>query len=889
MNTASDAAAAQQQTDALLRAQNRILELIVVDAPLHDVLTAVALAIEEQAAGTAVVSIFLMDQDGLCLRLGAAPSLPDSFNRAVDGIQIKAGVGTCADAAARATVSITPDISAAAGWMGLAHYPEAEGLKAAWSMPILSSQRRVLGTIGTYFRERREPSARERQIVEVHCRTAALAIERFDAANAAALSRDRMELVVGSAEVGIWYCPLPFDRLIWDERVKSHFHLDPAAEVTIATFYERLHPDDRERTRAAIEQSIATRLPYDIDYRTISADGKHTKWIRAVGRTFYDERGKPIQFDGVTLDITVRKATEEHLKRTADELHRHVDTLAGLQEVSLALAWSKDTDEIVQKATDTATQATGAQFGAFFYNVVKPSGEQYMLYTLSGVPRSAFEQFPMPRNTAVFSPTFNGEGVVRSADITLDARYGKNAPHKGMPAGHLPVRSYLAVPVKTRAGQVIGGLFFGHSAVDVFDEESERFAVGMAAQAAIALDNARLYETLLRSEEAERAARTAAEHAGRLKDDFLATLSHELRTPLNAILGWTQLLKIVGNDPERRERGIEVIENNARSQSQLISDLLDISRITAGKMRLEVQRVALPGVIEAALESVRPAADAKGVRLQTVIEPLVDDVHGDPGRLQQVIWNLLANAVKFTPKGGRVQTVLARVNSHVEVRVSDTGQGIAPDFLPHLFERFTQADSSSTREHSGLGLGLALVKQLVEMHGGAVRATSDGLGLGATFVVELPLAILHQEPESSRVHPHSYAAPAQIRDVRLNGLRLLIVDDEPEAVEMTQQLLEAYGASVTSAISADAAIELLRVERFDLIVSDIGMPRKDGYLFIQEVRREGHQLPAAALTAFARSEDRTRALLAGYQALVTKPVEPAELLATIISLTGHAM
>jgi CheY-like chemotaxis protein/nitrogen-specific signal transduction histidine kinase len=389
--------------------------------------------------------------------------------------------------------------------------------------------------------------------------------------------------------------------------------------------------------------------------------------------------------------------------------------------------------------------------------------------------------------------------------------------------------------------------------------------------------------------EREQAARAAAEQAGRMRDEFLATLSHELRTPLNAILGWTHILSKGLDDRERAQRGIEVIERNARVQTQLISDLLDVSRITTGKLRLDVQRVELPVVIDAALEAVRPAADAKGVRLQTVIEPVVEPVHGDPSRLQQIIWNLVSNAVKFTPKGGRVQVVLARVNSHVEIRVSDTGEGIDAKFLPHLFRRFTQADASASREHTGLGLGLALVKQLAEMHGGRVAAASEGRGKGATFVVELPLAIIHtQAEEERRVHPHTFAPRLAIDAPRLDGIRVLVVDDEGDALEMTRHVLEHYGATVETAGSADAALASLGERRFDALLSDIGMPRKDGFQFITEARRAGHRLPAAALTAFARSEDRTRALMSGYQAHVAKPVEPAELVATIVSLTGRS-
>jgi signal transduction histidine kinase/PAS domain-containing protein len=869
-----DPSTAEQKSDSLLKAHISALERSAAGAPLKEILASLALTIEDQAPGRALVAIFLVERDREHLQLVAAPNLPADFQRALDGTGIL-------DASAAAL-----DVSTVEDWKDAG--APGKVLRSAWSVPISSAQGELLGTINIYFRENREPTDREHRIAEVMRRTATLAIEQQAARDAAERSRDRMQLVVRSAEVGVWYCPLPFDKLIWDDRVKAHFHLPPDAEVTIDTFYERLHPDDRERTRASIEQSIAAHTYYDINYRTISADGQRTKWIRAVGSTFYDEADNPIQFDGVTVDISAQKAIEEDLQNTGAELKRHVATLASLSEINLTLASSTDTGEIVQRATDAATHATGAQFGAFFYNVIRADGEQYMLYSLSGGPREAFDRFPMPRNTAIFAPTFTGEAVVRSADITKDPRYGKNAPRKGMPEGHLPVRSYLAVPVKSRSGEVIGGLFFGHSQVDVFDQESERFAVGLAAQAAIALDNARLYQDLRRSEEAERAARATAERAGRLKDEFLATLSHELRTPLNAILGWTHLLRLSGDDAERRERGVEVIERNARAQTQLISDLLDISRISAGKMRLDVQRVELPNVIDAALEVVRPAAEAKGVRLQTVVEPMTDAVHGDPGRLQQIIWNLLSNAVKFTPRDGRVQVVLARVNSHVELRVSDTGQGIASEFLPHLFERFTQADASTTREQTGLGIGLALVKQLVEMHGGKVSAVSDGVGKGATFVVDLPLAILHGTGEAPRIHPHTFAAPGGMVEVNLQGLRVLVVDDEPDALEVTQRLLQASGAQVVTALSADSAMAMLELERFDILISDIGMPRKDGYAFIREVRDSGHKLPAAALTAFARSEDRTRALMQGYQAHVTKPVEPAELLATILSLSGRS-
>ena len=401
-------------------------------------------------------------------------------------------------------------------------------------------------------------------------------------------------------------------------------------------------------------------------------------------------------------------------------------------------------------------------------------------------------------------------------------------------------------------------------------------------------------ERLLQSEQA---ARADAERASRMKDEFLATLSHELRTPLNAILGWAQILS-TGSDhsPEDIREGLGTIQRNARVQTQIIEDLLDMSRIISGKVRLDVQRTDVAPVVRAAVETVTPAADAKSIRLQVVLDPHAGLVSGDPNRLQQVFWNLLSNAIKFTPKGGRIQVLLERVNSHLEVSVIDTGEGIAPEFLPHVFDRFRQADASTTRRHGGLGLGLALAKQLIELHGGSIRAKSLGLGHGATFTVSLPLTVVHPEPEPEmeRRHPRSGPVSATADDMcpRLGGVKVLVVDDEPDARALVKRLLEDCDAAVTTASSVQEALECLRADRPDVLISDIGMPGEDGYALIRRVRalaaERGGNLPAIALTAYARSEDRTRSILAGYQMHVAKPVEPSELIATVASLAGRA-
>ncbi|HEV2861049.1 MAG TPA: PAS domain S-box protein, partial [Pyrinomonadaceae bacterium] len=383
----------------------------------------------------------------------------------------------------------------------------------------------------------------------------------------------------------------------------------------------------------------------------------------------------------------------------------------------------------------------------------------------------------------------------------------------------------------------------------------------------------------------EKKARAAAEEASRLKDEFLATVSHELRTPLTAILGWAHMLRTGQLDANLAAGAFDKIERNARAQAQLIDDLLDVSRAISGKLRLDVRPVDPNSFIEAAVEAVRPGAEAKGVRVQKVIDTGLVTVSGDPVRLQQVVWNLLSNAVKFTPRGGRIQVKLERVSSHVEIAVSDTGAGIDPEFLPYVFDRFRQADGTTTRAHGGLGLGLSIVRHIVELHGGTVMAESAGEGQGATFTVLLPVAPVYApERSEGRVRPAARdTPPAFDRPERLDGLRVLVVDDEPDTLGMLKAGLGRCGAEVATAGSATEALAMLSESPPDLLISDIGMPDEDGYALIRKVRalaaERGGRVPAIALTAYARAEDRLQALQAGYQMHVAKPVELTELAA----------
>jgi PAS domain S-box-containing protein len=679
-----------------------------------------------------------------------------------------------------------------------------------------------------------------------------------------------------------------------------------AEDLRTRTFLDITHPDDVNASRDAMRQLLDGSISaLSFEKRYVRKDGAEV-WSCTTVSLLGGPDGHPQRFIGVIEDVSGRKRAEAALQDEARMLEL-------LNRTSQTLGATLDVRALLQLVTDTATELSGAQFGAFFYNVREaaprhdahdasaPAAEHdaFELYTLSGAPREAFEKFGKPRATALFGPTFRGEAIIRCDDVRQDPRYGQNAPHSGMPSGHLPVRSYMAVPVRSLAGEALGMMLFGHPQPGVFTERAERLVTGVAAQAGMALDNARLYEMAQKAAEdrralleSERAARNVAERMSEMKGEFLATLSHELRTPLNAIVGWAQILRTRPSDAAQIAKGLETIERNARVQAQLIEDLLDMSRITSGKLRLDVQRLHPASVIEAAVETLRTAADAKGIRLEKSIDPSAGPISADPGRLQQVMWNLLSNAIKFTPRGGRVQVLLQRINSHVELSVADTGCGVKPEFMPHLFERFRQSDNSTTRRHSGLGLGLSIVKSLVELHGGTVTAMSPGEDQGTTVIVHLPLTVVYQPEDEGRTHPSPLpAAPADFVSMELAGLTVLVVDDQPDARELILRVLEDCSAHVVTAASADEAVPLVESARPDVLVTDIGMPGADGYELLRRVRElgadRGGRVPAIALTAFARSEDRTRALRSGFMVHVSKPVDPSELVATVAAVAGR--
>ncbi len=689
-------------------------------------------------------------------------------------------------------------------------------------------------------------------------------------------SDKRLRLAVEAAKLGTWdFNPVTGD-LKWNEHSKAMFGLPLEAAVSNETFLAGLHPEDREQTDKNVQRALNPESggEFDTEYRTVGIEDGIERWVRAKGRAFFDDNNRAVRFIGTMLDVTERKQSEKALiERT------HLAELNA--EVGLALTRSDSLDDILRYCAEAMVGHLDAAFARIWTlnseeNVLELQASAGMYTHLDGphgrVPVGEFkigkiaqERRPHLTNDVIGDPRVGDqewakrEGMVAFAGYPLlveDHLHGVIAMFARKPLTKVTLQG-----MKSMANAVALGIQRKRA-----EAEREQFLAG------------------------EQEARKEAEAANRLKDEFLATVSHELRTPLTAVIGWVHLLRGGQLDERRAPHALETIERNARSQAQLIDDLLDVSRIITGKLRLDVRQVDPHSFIEAAIEAVHPAAAAKNVRIQKVLDTGVVSVAGDPARLQQVIWNLLSNAIKFTPKGGRVQVRLERINSHIEIAVSDTGAGINLEFLPHVFDRFRQADQTTTRHQGGLGLGLAIVRHLVELHGGTVHAESPGEGQGATFKVKLPVIPIYQgDGMDERTHPASRDTLSSFDcPERLDGLKVLVVDDEADTRELLKVGISQCGAEVTTAASAQEALEVIEKARPEILISDIGMPDEDGYELIKKVRAlpadGGGRVPAIALTAYARTEDRLRALRAGYQMHVTKPVELSELVAVIASL-----
>jgi PAS domain S-box-containing protein len=706
---------------------------------------------------------------------------------------------------------------------------------------------------------------------------------------------EQRRLALNSARLGWWSLNLATSEVVWDERFKKIFGVEQDS-LAFDQIMAIIHPEDRDKVRAAVQATLDSpeNLPYSVEARVIHPDGT-LHWVDSrgeVNRTFGDA-GSVVSLVGTVADITQRKQNAEALlertrlaelnadvgqaltsrtQETGDMLSLCARAMVEHLDAAFARIWTVDENE----------QVLELQASEGLYTHLDGPHSRVPIGQLK-IGRIALERLPHLTNQVIGDPLVADQRWARREGMVAFAGYPLIVEDRLIGVAAIFARKQL-----------------NPATLDALASASHAIALGIERKRGED-ERARLLHN-------EQQARQLAESTNRIKDEFLSTLSHELRTPLQAIIGWSHLLNSGQLDQSEVGQALETIERNAHAQVQLVEDLLDVSRIITGKLRLQVQPVDPGEVALAAVEAVRPTAQAKNIRLQLLIDPDAGPVSGDFNRLQQVLWNLLTNAVKFTPKGGRVQVRLERVHSHVEITVSDSGQGISPEFLPHIFDRFRQADQSSTRGHGGLGLGLSIVQQLVELHGGSIQALSPGQQQGSTFVVNLPQMPIYPGEESSAKYAisakrHPTATPSRATSSHsaesekfgcppeLQGLRILLVDDEVDSRSVLQIVLESCNATVTTAASSDEALQAFIKEQPDVLISDIGMPGEDGYSLIQKVRAwestHGGHVPAVALTAYARVEDRIRALRAGFQVHVPKPVEPFELLATVASLTGY--
>jgi signal transduction histidine kinase/ActR/RegA family two-component response regulator len=587
----------------------------------------------------------------------------------------------------------------------------------------------------------------------------------------------------------------------------------------------------------------------------------------------------------ITLAEDVAQRTWEAVKRARAEeaLRDETRILELLEQTGRIVASTLDMQTLLQSITDTATQLSGAQFGSFFYNNTNEQGDVFTLYTLSGAPREAFDRFGHPRATPLFGPTFNGEPPIRSDDVTKDPRYGRWGPSHGMPPNHLPVRSYLAVPVVSRTGRAIGGLFFGHSATGIFTERTERIVVGVAAQAAVAIDNALLYEDAQKAAEEreqllnrERSARSEAERLSRMKDEFLAMLAHELRNPLAPISNAAELLSMLYPGEPRVSQSSAVIRRQVAHLTRLVDDLLDVSRVTRNLVTLDRKTIDFRSVISEAIGQVRPLLEKRRHHLALEMPDQAVHVPGDETRLVQTIANLLNNAAKFTPEGGRIDLTLRTTQDALRLHVKDNGAGISPELLPAVFELFTQGTRTLERSQGGLGLGLALVKKLVELHGGRVSAYSSGPGQGSEFIVELPLESSNEAKPDGRSGP---AIPPPTGQAHRAGLYIAVVDDNPDSADTLATLLRAQGHEVAVHYSPHDALRAAATRAPQAYLLDIGLPDIDGYELARRLRAlpQAAQSRLIAITGYGQLQDRERSAAAGFSTHLVKPVDIAAL------------
>jgi PAS domain S-box-containing protein len=811
----------------------------------------------EGALGISRASILIFDDDRV-MRFKAWRGLSDNYRSRVEGHTPWSPESS--DASPIFVENVTEDAK-------LADYLpvfQAEGIAALAFIPLVA-RNGVLGKFMLYYAEPHRFTRDETAAASIIAQYVAFAIDRQRAELKARASEERLRFALNAAAMGTWEWNPQSGLLEWSDGLKTiHGFAADDNNVSFERYKKEIHPEDRDRVLKVLSES-AKGQDHHIEYRIILPDGS-VKWVEGKGRLFVEEGTGNARMAGVCMDVHTRKQGEierGELLAQVEMARARADFRA---KVSSVLASSLDYDQTLPRVVrlmvpffaDWCTMDLVDKEGVLKRIAVAhrdPDGEATLLALrdrYSGIPGSLPTEQIMKLQEVGFSPEISMEALRQAS---FDSAYFETVQA-------LHPESAIAVPLRS-SGKILGVLTFvlGGSGRRYAELDVE-LAQDLAQRSATAIDQARLFREV--------------QDANRMKDEFLATLSHELRTPLNAILGWSSMLSERGIDDPLVAKGVAAIDRNARAQTKLISDLLDVSRIVTGKLLMNTMPVDILKTIDAAVDAVRLSCVSKQIALELLTGAELPKVLGDPDRLQQIIWNLLSNAVKFTPAGGRIVVKAKTDGSFVEVTITDSGAGIAPDFLPHVFDRFRQADASSTRAHSGLGLGLAIVRHLTELHGGTVRAESPGLGSGSTFVVRFPAA-----PSTTSDTKAESAAAAS--DAILAGVLALVVDDDRDAREFVQICLERSGARVRVVSSAKEA-ELQLGGDVDVLITDIAMPEEDGFALLKRARATRPRLPAIAFTAYAMPDDRERLLRAGFDRHLVKPVEARGLVKTVSDL-----
>ena len=746
------------------------------------------------------------------------------------------------------TFSFAPSFSGAAAERVNDVHDERR-LPSYLAVPVVSRTGDVIGGFTFEHSEASKFSEEEEELVSGVAAQAAIAIDNARLLEEATRSATRVQreeeryrtLVEATAQ------------MVWSVDARG------VGREELATWLGGVHPADVDRAAADWHRALESLANLSGEFRFRVDDGSY-RWFAVRGSPVRDEDGSVREWIGTAADIDDRKRSEEKASFLAD--------------ASALLTSSLDVETILTRLAELAVPRLADWCAIDVAQAKAPRRRLIITHPdpeKAAMVRAIDREYRLPREIDPIERVIvSGEPLIveRISSEQRDA-LAQDERHRDF-IRTLDARSWLVVPIFA-GGRTYGSLTLVHSESGRhFSERDLKFIEDVAARAGVAVYNAQLY--------------VAAQAANRAKDDFLATLSHELRTPMTSILGWSRLLELGDLEPEIRDEALASIGRGARVQAQLIDDLLDVSRITVGKMHLHIESIDLGDIVKSAIDSVRPAADAKGQTIDVEIERDCPRVAGDPNRLQQVIWNLANNSVKFTPNGGRIDVSVFSAEDGVRVRVTDTGEGLAAEFLPVIFDRFRQVDSTTTRRFGGLGLGLAIVKQISELHGGSVRAESDGIGKGATFTVTLPKA-------TARTVAHD-ASPSRGEVISLSNVDVLVVDDDPNAQRFVAAALEHAGARVRVASTVDEALKAIRSGVPNVLVTDIAMPDRDGFSLVHDVRNllridEAH-LPAIAMSAFGRAEDRLRILAAGFQRYMVKPIDPSDLTRAVAGLANRA-